>query len=141
MKIRALALILLAMYLSGCATTSGEKNTQIQYLQNRINQLESELQEKDQKISGLENELDKFEKGQPINIYREEDKAVAQLSIKQIQKALKNAGFYKGPIDGKAGRKTREAIKGFQKAKGLKADGLVGTKTSKELSQYLNPSR
>jgi len=60
-----------------------------------------------------------------------------QLSIKQIQRALKKSGFYKGEIDGKTGSKTKEAIMKFQKARGLKADGVVGKRTSAELRKYL----
>lgn len=56
--------------------------------------------------------------------------------IKKIQQALKNAGFYKGEIDGKIGSKTKIAIKAFQKSKGLSADGVVGQKTWNELSKY-----
>lgn len=53
-----------------------------------------------------------------------------------IQKALKNAGFYAGPIDGKIGPKTKKAVREFQSAKGLKADGKVGPKTWVELEKY-----
>lgn len=56
---------------------------------------------------------------------------------KDIQKALKNAGFYAGTVDGKIGPKTKRAIEEFQKAKGLKADGKVGPKTWAELEKYL----
>ena len=56
---------------------------------------------------------------------------------KDIQKALKNAGFYAGSIDGKLGPKTRKAVEEFQKSKGLKADGKVGPKTWVELDKYL----
>jgi len=54
----------------------------------------------------------------------------------KIQQALKNAGFYKGDIDGKIGLKTKSAVKAFQKSKGLIADGVVGQKTWDELSRY-----
>jgi peptidoglycan hydrolase-like protein with peptidoglycan-binding domain len=57
----------------------------------------------------------------------------------EIQTALKNAGFYNGPIDGKIGPKTKTAIEEFQKANGLKVDGKVGTKTWAILSKHLNP--
>jgi len=50
---------------------------------------------------------------------------------------LKKAGFYQGSIDGKIGPKTKEAIIKFQKASGIKADGIVGKKTSLELNKYL----
>lgn len=61
-----------------------------------------------------------------------------QLSPKQVQRALKNAGFYQGPIDGKIGPKTKEAIIKFQKAQGLKADGIIGKRTSAALDRYLS---
>lgn len=56
---------------------------------------------------------------------------------KDIQKALKAAGFYTGAVDGKIGPRTKKAIIDFQKAKGLKADGKVGPKTWAELEKYL----
>jgi len=56
---------------------------------------------------------------------------------KQIQIALQKAGFYKAKIDGKIGPQTKEAIKAFQKTKGLKADGVAGAQTWAELNKYL----
>ncbi len=59
-------------------------------------------------------------------------------TAKQIQQALKNAGFYTGKVDGTVGPKTRKAIEAFQSQNGLKADGKVGAKTWKLLSAHLN---
>lgn len=56
---------------------------------------------------------------------------------KDIQLALKNAGFYAGTVDGKIGPKSKKAIIEFQKAKGLKPDGKIGPKTWAELEKYL----
>ena len=56
---------------------------------------------------------------------------------KEVQTALKAAGFYMGNVDGKIGPKTKKSIMEFQKAKGLKADGRVGPKTWAELEKYL----
>ena len=56
---------------------------------------------------------------------------------KDIQTALKAANFYTGNIDGKLGPKTKRAIVEFQKAKGLKADGKVGSRTWVALEKYL----
>jgi murein L,D-transpeptidase YcbB/YkuD len=56
---------------------------------------------------------------------------------KDIQKALKAAGFYTGVIDGKIGPRTKKAVIDFQKANGLKADGKVGPKTLAALDKYL----
>ena len=62
---------------------------------------------------------------------------VAQSRDKDIQNALKNAGFYTGAIDGKIGPKTKKAVMEFQKANGLKDDGKVGPKTWAALEKYL----
>ncbi|MBU3958787.1 MAG: peptidoglycan-binding protein [Candidatus Omnitrophica bacterium] len=57
---------------------------------------------------------------------------------KEIQMALKNAGFYTWVVDGKIGPMTKKAIEEFQKAKALKVDGIVGPKTWDKLQIYLN---
>ncbi len=57
---------------------------------------------------------------------------------KQIQQALKNAGFYSGKVDGDVGPKTKKAIEAFQAQNGLKADGKVGPRTWKALASHLN---
>lgn len=62
---------------------------------------------------------------------------VEQDRNRDMQKALKNAGFYVGTIDGKIGPKTKKAIMDFQKANGLKADGKVGPKTWAALEKYM----
>ena len=69
-----------------------------------------------------------------------QQQAVSQASDarnRDIQKALKNAGFYTGSIDGKLGPKTKKAIEEFQRSKALKSDGKVGSKTWAELEKYL----
>ncbi|HQF54873.1 MAG TPA: peptidoglycan-binding protein [Fibrobacteria bacterium] len=43
------------------------------------------------------------------------------------------APFYKGAVDGKNGPATEGAIKAFQKANGLKDDGIAGPKTNEKL--------
>ena len=58
-------------------------------------------------------------------------------TARDIQRALKNAGYYDGPVDGKLGPKSRKAIKEFQSDKGLKVDGIAGTKTKTALAAYL----
>lgn len=50
-----------------------------------------------------------------------------------IQQKLAAAGFDPGPIDGKWGQKTLQAVVAFQLAKGLTADGIVGPMTRKAL--------
>lgn len=63
--------------------------------------------------------------------------AVSGLSAVDLQKALKNAGFNPGKVDGKIGPNTVKAIKQFQTAEGLSADGVVGRRTWAKLSPHL----
>lgn len=49
--------------------------------------------------------------------------------VKSLQKKLKKLGYYSGGIDGSFGPVTDSAVRKFQKANGLKADGIVGLKT------------
>jgi g-D-glutamyl-meso-diaminopimelate peptidase len=55
-----------------------------------------------------------------------------------IQAALKNAGYFKDQLDGKMGRKTRLAIREFQKANNLHPDGRVGKNTWAVLKEYVD---
>lgn len=58
----------------------------------------------------------------------------------EIQRALKNAGFYQGSIDGKMGSQTREAVREFQRIHGLREDGVVGRATWAKLRTYADLS-
>ena len=49
---------------------------------------------------------------------------MTQPTIQRVQTALKNAGFYHGPIDGVWGSASRSATRAYQKAKGLPVAGL-----------------
>lgn len=80
------------------------------------------------------NEELKEKKPQEISAQLAPDEATKN---RQIQTALKNAGYDSGAIDGKLGAKTKKAIKDFQAANGLKADGKVGAKTWAKLSTYV----
>jgi peptidoglycan hydrolase-like protein with peptidoglycan-binding domain len=55
-------------------------------------------------------------------------------AVKTLQQALANAGFSPGAADGQFGPKTAAAVKSFQSAKGLVADGIVGPKTWAKLT-------
>jgi len=61
-------------------------------------------------------------------------------TVREIQTALNNAGFYMGMVDGKKGPLTKKAIEDFQRANNLEVDGKVGTKTWAVLSLHLNPA-
>ena len=59
------------------------------------------------------------------------------ISMKDIQRALKHAGYYQGHIDGVIGLRTKKAIRSFQKANGLRPDGIVGQQTWAKLQEHL----
>ncbi|MDQ2919940.1 MAG: peptidoglycan-binding protein [Verrucomicrobiota bacterium] len=42
-----------------------------------------------------------------------------------VQQALARQGFYRGPIDGVIGARTRNAIRAYERANGLRVDGLI----------------
>ncbi|MBI3333349.1 MAG: peptidoglycan-binding protein [Candidatus Omnitrophica bacterium] len=58
--------------------------------------------------------------------------------VKEIQLALKAAGFDPGAIDGQLGNKTKVAVADFQRANGLEPDGKVGPRTWSKLEPYVN---
>ena len=57
--------------------------------------------------------------------------------VKSLQRQLKKAGYFKGSVDGTFGNLTLIAVKRFQWAKGLRGDGLAGTKTMAALKKAL----
>lgn len=56
--------------------------------------------------------------------------------VKEVQQRLKDLKYYTGSVDGKYGAGTTNAVKDFQEANGLKADGVVGEKTKEALFSY-----
>ena len=54
--------------------------------------------------------------------------------VQRLQSELKRMGFDPGEVDGVMGSRTKSAIKEFQKANGLTADGIVGPQTATVLS-------
>jgi peptidoglycan hydrolase-like protein with peptidoglycan-binding domain len=120
-----MGLIFLTVLCAGCATTQGKRTE---------TSADSQSAEKTAGITGedvsVSDEIAAPEPVKPAVIYK-------ALTSKQIQRALAKAGYYSAAIDGKIGPKTRKAIVEFQKAQGLKPDGIVGKKTTAALREYL----
>lgn len=54
-------------------------------------------------------------------------------TVREIQRRLKDWGYYTGNVDGIFGEKTFAAVKEFQRKNGLDSDGIVGPKTAEAL--------
>ena len=144
-----LVVIAVAITAGGCATTNKNNGLEIQGLKNQVGVLQSELQAKDDEITALRESLSKTteekyaaasaRKSETVVSVSQEttNEAKVRFTVTQLQTALKNAGYDPGSVDGKMGKKTREAIKAFQKANGLAADGVVGKRTWSLLKGYL----
>ena len=50
-------------------------------------------------------------------------------AVRDLQEALKTLGFDPGPVDGSFGAATESAVKKFQEAREIAADGVVGRVT------------
>lgn len=57
--------------------------------------------------------------------------------VSDLQSSLKAAAYYDGPVTGYYGTLTEVAVKQFQAAKGLIADGIAGEATLAALQKYL----
>ncbi len=147
--------MILSAFLAGCATS--QDRTQLTSLQMRINEMEKDQRQKEQviqelsyQVKDLSQDLERI-KGKANQARSEKlaaakvgttkvDKDIIRVSVsaEQAQTALKNAGYYKGTVDGKIGDQTKIAISQFQKDHNLKADGILGQGTWTELSTYLD---
>lgn len=54
-------------------------------------------------------------------------------AVKEIQRRLKDWGYYKGNVDGHYGALTQDAVIAFQKKHGITVDGIVGAQTAEKL--------
>jgi len=154
MKERGWIVIPITFLLIGCATASSKR---LNSLETKVGALEAKVDSLEQRQSAIESQTGEARQSLgyltgKVNSHSPSTVVVASgegnkgylyksgkksLTHKDIQLALKNAGFYNGPIDGKIGKQTKKAIREFQSANGLKADGIVGPKTRNLLLQYL----
>lgn len=54
--------------------------------------------------------------------------------VSDLQRLLKDQGYYKGKVDGMYGSGTEKAVRDFQRANGLRVDGKAGQDTKRKLS-------
>ena len=63
-----------------------------------------------------------------VNKLQTDDILLGQQNIKRLQTQLNRAGLNAGPVDGKLGRRTRQAIKKFEKRAGMAVTGYATRK-------------
>ena len=143
---KLLVALIFVFTLAGCA--AGRKEAAGDPTQIRITQLEEQLQQKDEELNDLKDQVqilsedvkkkDSAKKsGGFEGVVNKDGILRVDVNPDQVQLALKNAGYYNGPVDGKLGGKTKKAIAEFQKAHNLNADGVIGKKTWNTLKTYL----
>ena len=152
MSARELTIVVgVAFLLSGCA--GGRTRQDLSRVQSQIGLLEERIAQLerggDGAVAVMPIEPAVPVAGEPMNDERKPSgtknarastKTSSKASTREIQEALKNAGFYQGSVDGKIGSMTREAVKEFQRVHGLNDDGVVGKQTWAKLSAYLDLS-
>ena len=138
---------LLLLTVAGCATTHGHEMS-AQELRGRVLHLENLSEQRDQELAQLREELTTERDARQALEQRlggasgagSAKAAGGSLTIREVQQALQRAGFDPGTIDGRMGRKTREALRHFQQAQGLVADGRIGPQTIAKLKAYTAPA-
>ncbi|MFA6384775.1 MAG: peptidoglycan-binding domain-containing protein [Candidatus Omnitrophota bacterium] len=130
--------------LSGCGTAQKKRQDEITGIKTKVETLESRVEGVEMKqaeadrIAAERSQMSEEFRAEPAStnfeVKQRFDKS--KTNIKEVQSALKNAGYYEGKIDGIKGKGTKKAIKAFQKANGLNADGIVGNKTWEALGKY-----
>ncbi len=139
MRIMSLFAVSLCLALAGCSLFE-TKDQKIETLDERVSTVEKRQDDiedrlaKDEGTTYQTNIEPKAEMAEPAR----RTLSRVSMSKKEIQAALRNAGYYYGAIDGKIGRMSRQAIKEFQEDHGLKVDGVVGPKTTEKLLPYLS---
>lgn len=128
--------------MTGCA--SGKNQRQLNAMQSQIGVLTDEVVRLDQDLQDVRGSMQGGSRGGTFApsgggaglgpVYR--TPSGFELPAKSIQEALKNAGYYSGPIDGKIGSGTKSAIEAFQRDHSLNADGVVGRQTWDKLKVY-----
>ncbi len=141
---------------TGCATTDAPHMDQrltllsheVARLDMTLQQTEAALEAERQRSAQLEQMLatgrPPMDLSTPLvdlstNVYR--TPSGFQIPAGDLQRALKNAGFYDGEIDGKIGPGTRRAIRAFQSENGLEPDGICGKQTWDSLKTHLTSAR
>lgn len=154
--------VFLFVYLAGCTMTEIEQgDAEFQSLIRKPGSSQPQVGDKDARIAALTDALrsERKQRQRMLKLLLEREKKIAVLTralqvknknrkaankkkgyyfyVIAIQTALKDAGAEVGLIDGRMGRRTRTAIKNFQKINSLPVTGSVDKETWKLLKLHL----
>lgn len=160
-----LCMAALPVFFSGCSSTGGDNsnnavNAQMGVLADEVTRLDQALQETRGQLQQEQARVAELEArmggGRSASVAAPEQASSPyasassepytgiyrtpsgfELPAASVQKALKNAGFYNGEMDGKVGPDTREAVRSFQRENGLTPDGIIGKTTWNLLKKHL----
>lgn len=157
---KILAVVFCVFMLAGCAgkkmkqevnllkTQVGGLTTELNRVSEEMRLTQESLKSEEEKRRRLEQEISSVSGGisskaksvsTQNGVYR--TPSGFEVQVTTLQTALKNAGYYNGAIDGKAGAGTQDAISRFQADQGLKADGICGRKTWAKLKSYAEAAK
>ncbi|MBI3082872.1 MAG: peptidoglycan-binding protein [Candidatus Omnitrophica bacterium] len=129
-----------SVLISGCAGSRYARE---------VTRLKSDVGLLDQRVNQLERSSLRTQSSWPGESWRQPSAPAARIPARpstvsaqpptrDIQRALKAAGFDPGPVDGKLGSRTRQAVREFQGVNGLQVDGIVGKRTWAKLAPFLD---
>jgi len=142
-----IAALLTLCLVAGCETVPKKFKAEVSDIKSRVDTLETRVEGVETKTADVERMSSEQAKAiedmksKPVGTnfsVKHRSGSKSKENIRDIQTCLKNAGFYNGKIDGIKGRQTRKAVRDFQEANGLKADGVAGPKTWDALSKYMS---
>lgn len=141
--------LLVVCIVSGCSSVPKKFKAEVSDIKTRVDTLETRVEGVETKAAdaermssdaarAIEEMKSRPAAGTNVGIKPRHSASKSKETVRDIQACLKNAGFYDGKIDGVKGKQTKKAIKNFQEANGLQADGVVGPKTWDVLSRYMS---
>ena len=134
---KLVALMAAGAMVAGCSSM-GTRAKKDEDLNTRVANLESQVTALNQRVGEVsQSEAPAAEEASSSPQAAPAARSAQKLTVRQIQRALASAGYYKGTVDGKEGPQTRRAVREFQQANGLKSDGVVGSSTRQALAKYL----
>jgi len=128
----------LAISMAGCVTNS-KYGKETNLMRSQLELIQSDLDSLRSSQQRVEDSIDSSQVQAPASSSSLTYSTPSGFTLPSadIQTALKNAGYYTGPLDGKVGRLTKTSIKRFQEDNGLVPDGVCGRNTWAKLGNFL----